>query len=160
MPSHYLNQCWNHLQILQTSLKFQSVCIHFHWRRSILKWHLENGIHFVSASMCYQVGCFGSLMYDNWGVIVFGVYKHFCNYHDSGSALGKWPPAWCGFFVEHIAISFCYIKCTMNSICFELWELSENIQVQFILCSILCCIKIVNAENDYCVYDVQCLCKV
>ena len=35
-------------------MKFQSIFIHFHSRKSISKCRLENGGHFVSASMCWH----------------------------------------------------------------------------------------------------------
>ena len=36
-------------------MKFQSKLIHFHSRKSIWKCHPENGGHFVSASMCWEL---------------------------------------------------------------------------------------------------------
>ena len=53
-PSRYLNQCWNTVDwdLIQTSLIYQSKFIHFDSRKCISKYRLENGGHFVSASMC------------------------------------------------------------------------------------------------------------
>ena len=51
LPDLILEYCWLDPEE-QTSMKFQSILVHFHSRKCIWKCHLGNGSDFVMASMC------------------------------------------------------------------------------------------------------------
>ena len=68
-PSHYLNQCWN---IVNWTLRNRLIWkLNRNWyilnsRKCIWKCRLENGGHFVSASMCFNSARHGDAYTHQW----------------------------------------------------------------------------------------------